>query len=222
MNVSEFATLVGTTAKTIYARIANNSELPVKEQLMTVKEKVKGRETTLILTDYEQIQIYKEIYSKINVNNNKYYETLTENNINQPVNVVTEQLEGVKIANSNELFERLLTLNDDYNNRIEQKNTELMNLYEELSTIKSKQLLLEDKASREGLYINEINELKKVNNGLQKDNNRNKIVIYSLITVIMIILTVFVTILIVNKNFSNSNDTKTPIESVEQISNQHK
>lgn len=53
MNVADFAALVGTTSKTIYQKILNNSELPVNEQLVTVKEKVKGRETTLIITNSE-------------------------------------------------------------------------------------------------------------------------------------------------------------------------
>ena len=63
VSVSEFAAEVGTTAKTIYERIKKNSELPLNEQLETVNEKVKGREVTLINTDTDQIEIYKNIYA---------------------------------------------------------------------------------------------------------------------------------------------------------------
>ena len=84
----------------------------------------------------------------------------------------------VKINNSNEIlsemFDKLITLNNDYNNRIERVN-------EELITYKSKQLLLEDAKGREGYYINEINVLKK-------ENDRNKLYNKLLITVITILL----------------------------------
>ena len=59
MNIAEFSALVGTTSKTIYGKINNNGNLPVNEQLKTVKEKVKGREVTLIITNDEQIELYK-------------------------------------------------------------------------------------------------------------------------------------------------------------------
>lgn len=74
MNVADFAALVGTTSKTIYQKILNNSELPVNEQLVTVKEKVKGRETTLIITNSEQIKLYQNLYGKNTVNDGEYYE----------------------------------------------------------------------------------------------------------------------------------------------------
>ena len=41
-SVADFAELVGTTAKTIYQKIDNYENLPLNEQLTTVKERVKG------------------------------------------------------------------------------------------------------------------------------------------------------------------------------------
>ena len=154
MNIAEFSALVGTTSKTIYGKINNNGNLPVNEQLKTVKEKVKGREVTLIITNDEQIELYKNLYGKDTVINGEYYETVTDINSNSPVNEVQEQ---VKINHNAdllaEMFDRLNTVHNEYNNRLQQVNDELI-------TYKSKTLLLEDAKGREGYHINEINYYK--------------------------------------------------------------
>ena len=204
LNVADFATLVGTTSKKKKQKILNNSELPVNEQLRTVKEKIKGRETTLILTNSEQIEFYKKLYGKQQVNNGEYYETLTYNNGNKQVNNPANNENNLDNNHfSDDIFEKFLTVNKDFNNRYEQKITELIEVHNELAEVKGRQLLLEDKAGREGLYLNEINELKK-------DNNHLKIVIYSLITVLVILLlglTVYITYNVtVNNSYTKVNE----------------
>lgn len=199
MNIAEFSALVGTTSKTIYGKINNNSNLPVNEQLKTVKEKVKGREVTLIITNDEQIELYKNLYGKDTVINGEYYETVTDIYSNSPVNEVQEQ---VKIAHNAdllaEMFDRLNTVHNEYNNRLQQVNDELI-------TYKSKQLLLEDKANKEGFYLNEINELKKV-------NDRNKLyinVLITLLTILLIFITGFITYnYAVNKGNASQEEIK--------------
>lgn len=175
LSIADFAALVGTTSKTIYGKINNESNLPVNERLKTVKEKIKGREVTLILTDSDQINLYKSLYGKDMVINGEYYETLTDINGNKQVNEIQEQ---VKINNDGEIlekmFDKLNTVHNDYINRLQQVNDELI-------TYKSQTLLLEDKAGREGYYLNEINKL-------EKENNLNKLYNKLLITVIMILL----------------------------------
>lgn len=192
MTIADFSALVGTTSKTIYGKINNYGNLPVNEKLRTVKEKVKGREVTLIITDDDQIEYYKNLYGKDMVINGEYYETVTDINGNQPVNEIQEP---VKVNNSKELlsemFDKLNTVHNEYNERLQKVNDELV-------TYKSKTLLLEDKAGREGYYLNEINELKKV-------NDRNKLYINVLITVITILL-LFITGFITYNYASN----KTP------------
>ena len=204
MNVADFAALVGTTSKTIYQKIMNNDELPVNEQLITVKEKVKGRETTLILTNSAQIKLYKDIYGKQQVINDEYYETLTENN-SKSRDIITE--ESPKPSNNNEynnnLFDKLLTVTNQFNERYEQKITELMEVHNELAEVRGRQFLLEDKAGREGFYINEIN-------GLKKDNKKLIKVIYGLITVLVIVLislTGYITYNVTVNNSENSEGT---------------
>lgn len=213
MNVADFAALVGTTSKTIYGKIQNYGELPVNEQLKTVREKVKGREVTLILTNSEQIEYYKNLYGKNTVNDGEYYETLTDNN---GVKLVNEIQETRKITNtmqlSDDMFERLITLDNSFNERLERYNNELIKAYEELSTVKSQQLLLEDKASREGMYLNEINELKTVNNGLQ---HKASIFKYLFITVTVVLLMLITVLITVNK--LHANQTAQPSEMVEVI-----
>ena len=175
MNIAEFAALVGTTSKTIYGKINNSSNLPVNEKLKTVKEKVKGREVTLILTDSEQIEYYQNLYGKDTVIDGEYYETLTDNNGNKQVENPTDRVRAlISEAMDIDIFDKLNTVYNDH-------TQELKKVYEELSTVKGKQLLLEDKANREGYYINQINDLKK-------ENNRNKLYINLLITVLTILL----------------------------------
>lgn len=177
MNVADFAALVGTSTKTIYEKINNSGELPVIEQLITVSEKVKGRTIKLILTNSEQIEYYKNLYGKNTVIDGEYYENVTVNNLNKPVNEIQETVKNINNNGfSGDMFERLITVNNEFNNRIEQLTNRVI-------AAESKQLLLEDKASREGTYINEINELKK-------DNNRYKLFIKLLITVIITLLIV--------------------------------
>lgn len=208
MSIAEFAKVVGTTAKTIYGRINNNSNLPINEQLKTVNEKIKGREVTLILTNTDQIEIYKKIYGKDTVINGEYYENVTVNDGIKTVNNVNEPIK----SNDNNTFnqsviEQLLNVNNDYNNRLERLTNELI-------TAKQNQLLLEDKASREGLYINEINELKK-------DNNCKDKLIKWLITLIIMLLTVIivsVTVLLTFYYVNNINNTETEKPSIEQVS----
>ncbi|MBQ1769082.1 MAG: hypothetical protein IIZ99_00060 [Turicibacter sp.] len=200
MTIADFSALVGTTSKTIYGKINNYGNLPVNEKLRTVKEKVKGREVTLIITNDDQIEYYKNLYGKEPVINGEYYETVTDINGNIPVNEIQEP---VKVNNSKELlsemFDKLNTVHNEYNERLQKVNDELI-------TYKSKTLLLEDKAGREGYYLNEINELKKV-------NDRNKLYINVLITVITILL-LFITGFITYNYASN----KTPeAASTEQV-----
>ena len=160
-SVADFAELVGTTAKTIYQKIDNYDNLPVNEQLQTVKEKVKGREVTFIVTDSEQVIYYQNLYGKNTVNEGEYYENLTYNNGDLQYNNIQNM---VKNNNNNnfgvEIFDKLMTLNETYLNKIETVTNELMEY-------KSKSLLLEDKASREGFYLKEVNELKT-------DNEKNQ------------------------------------------------
>ena len=194
LNVAEFAALVGTTSKTIYAKIQNYGELPVKEQLKTVREKVKGREVTLIVTDSEQIEYYKNLYGKNTVIDGEYYETLTDNNSYKQYANFQEPVKNNSSSSFNsDIFDKFLTVNNEYNDRLQRLTDELINS-------KSKMLLLEDKAGREGTYINEINLLKK-------ENNRNQLLIKLLITVIVtliLVITGYVTFTI------GVNNSKTP------------
>lgn len=207
MNIAEFSALVGTTSKTIYGKINNNSNLPVNEQLKTVKEKIKGREVTLIITNDEQIELYKNLYGKDTVNEGEYYETLTDNNGNEPVENPSDRVRAlISEALDIDIFDKLNTVYYEH-------NQELKKVYEELSTVKGKQLLLEDKAGREGYYINELNELKKV-------NSRNKLVIYGLLSVIVFLLLFLVGYFTYNYAVNKGNEPQEEIKQepvIEQV-----
>ena len=209
MNVADFAALVGTTAKTIYKKIENYENLPVNEQLTTVKDRVNGREIALIVTSDEQIAYYKNLYSKETVSGGEYYNILTNNNGQNPVN----ELQNIVNNNSNnafasDAFDKLMTLNETYLNRIETVTNELMEY-------KSKTLLLEDKASREGMYLNNIKELETENNKL-KTSNKTLVTVLSVI--ISVLLTVVITLVIVN-NKVNTSDEEVKIETAMPVQN---
>lgn len=214
MNVAEFAALVGTTSKTIYGRILNNSELPVNEQLTTVKEKVKGREITLIVTNSEQIELYKSLYGKNTVIDGEYYETLTDNNGYKQYNNVQEPVKNNdNTALNSDLFDKFITVNNEYNNRLQR-------LTDELITSKSKMLLLEDKANREGIYINEINDLKKENNRNKLFNKLLLIVIATLLMVIVGYITFTIGKSVVNNSLTTESTKKEQVQQPAPAQNQ--
>ena len=208
-SVADFAELVGTTAKTIYQKIDNYENLPVNEQLTTVKEKVKGREITFIVTSDEQIACYKNLYGKNTVNEREYYEIVTNNNGYSQVNDGVKSSEfNYNSKNNNDIFDKLMTLNEQYLNRIETVTNELMEY-------KSKQLLLEDKAGREGLYLKEIDELKTDNEKLKTNNKK-------LLTVLTVIITVLITVLLmllIVNNINSETDTKKMPAEINQPAN---
>lgn len=175
LKVADFAALLGIVPKTVYKMIERN-------EVITVSERVNNRQTTLIVTDDEQIENFRKVYGKTQVNNGNYYNSITKNEQLQPV------IEGEVIENNthnndfaNEVIDRIIALNDGYNAQLNEYNNRIQQVNEELITAKSKMLLLEDKAGREGLYLNEINELKE-------GNKRLKLGLYALITVSVMLL----------------------------------
>ena len=187
LKFSEFAELIGTTPKTIY-------KMEEREEIITVIEKVNNRPTRLVVTNEAQIAHFRNVYSKTPVNNGNYEDILTHNNDSMNNN------DSSQSANNNdliqEMFDRIVSINEEYNNRIEKLN-------EELIDSKSKLLFLEDKASREGMYIAEINELKTVNKQLRTDKVK---VFNQLIAVIVILLMVVVSLITFNIATSKSKE----------------
>lgn len=180
MKIADFAELIGCTSKTIYALIE-------KEELITGKDRLNGREITVIISNDEQIADLQKRYSKLLVNEVDYEDILTVNEGNKQVNSLQDHQ---RQENLTTVIERLITSN-------EQVNNQLITVYEELSTEKSKTLLLEDKANREGLYLNEINELKTDNKGLLTVNK------WSLIALAIISTLLIVAIGMLIYNFNN-------------------
>lgn len=209
--VAEFATLVGTSPKTIYGRIDKYEELPENEKLLSVREKVNGREVVLIVADDYKINLYKDIYGNNPVKKREYYESVTDNYSYKPYQEFQEPVKN----NNNEglapdVFDRIMTLTNEYNSRLEQKINEILTVERELAEVKGRQLYLEDKAGREGLYIGEINQLKKEKEQVQKLNNRLKLIVYLLITFIVVIFTVAITIFSVNSIKKTAEVTTPP------------
>ena len=142
------------------------------------------------------IEYYKNLYGKNTVNDGEYYETLTDNNSYKQYANFQEPVKNNSSSSFNsDIFDKFLTVNNEYNDRLQRLTDELINS-------KSKMLLLEDKAGREGTYINEINLLKK-------ENNRNQLLIKMLITIIVTLLITITGYVTFTIGVNNSNkDTK--------------
>lgn len=191
LKIAELATVWSVSVPATWNRVR-------KEGLKTVKKIDENRkEVTYVIISEEIVNKYLSTVNN-NINNRYYEELLTNNNVNNDNN------NGLKTESepfsASEMFDKLTALNKEYNNRLEQVN-------EELITAKSKMLLLEDKAGREGLYINEIN-------GLKTDNNNLKKVVYGLIGVIVVLLLVlacYLTYNIVTSKSTQPTTEKTPV-----------
>lgn len=186
LKISDFAALVGTSQKTVYSRLSNPDNLPVNEQLKSVSEKVRGRETTFIVTSEEQIQLYQKIFNYLPVNEGNYEDNLTYNNPSQTFNNSSEQVNisansGKSDLKPQDVIQQILNLNEVHREELNKVNNELIEY-------KSKILLLEDKEGREGLHINVINELRKDNNELLTVNYNQRNIIIGLISVIILLI----------------------------------
>ena len=172
LKISELSNIWGASVPTTWNRVR-------KEGLKTFKQKNENnKEISYVIISDEIINKYfNNVNNNVinNVNNGYYEELLTvenvNNNVNKPQNQENKVFSQEDLTN---IINTITTVNNDYNNRLE-------TLTNRLITAESKQLLLEDKAGREGYYLNEINKL-------EKENNLNKLYNKLLITVIMILL----------------------------------
>ena len=189
LKFAEFAELIGATAKTVY-------KMEEREEIITVIEKVNNRPTRLVVTNSEQINHFKNVYSKSPVNVGNYEDIVTNNNPTMNVNNTSQSTNSNEIMQ--EMFEKIVSMNEQYNNRIAKLN-------EELIDSKSKLMFLEDKAGREGYYLNEINELKTRNEKLITSKAK---VINTLVAVIVILSMVIVGFITFNVATSKTQKPK--------------
>lgn len=172
LKISELAYIWGASVPTTWNRIR-------KEGLTTFKKKNENnKEISYVeITDEIINKYFNNVNNNVinNVNNGYYEDMLTVENVNNNIDNRKTQSERTFLKEDlTDIINTITNVNNDYNNRLE-------TLTNRLITAESKQLLLEDKAGREGYYINEINELKK-------ENNRNKLYNKLLITVITMLL----------------------------------
>ena len=191
LKISELANIWAVSVPTTWNRVR-------KEDLKTVKKVDENRkEVNYVVISDEIINKYVLTVNN-NVNNHNYEDILTDNNINENVNNNLKY--GNDSISASEMFDKLSTLNKEYIDRLERVNEELM-------SYKSKSLLLEDKAGREGFYINEINTLKKDNNLLLK----------GLITLLIMFIITFVSlvsIVLYHKAIEGNKEVSTTVENV--------
>lgn len=182
LKIAELASIWGVSVPTTWNRVR-------KEGLSTIKKFDENRKEVAYVIISENI-LNKYIITINNNDNNRYYEEmLTDNNVNNNINNnINNHAEAHNNSISvNELFDKLTTLNNQYNERLERVNNEL-------TMYKSKSLLLEDKAGREGYYLKEIDTLKTDNKNLNNDNKR---LLKWLLTVIITFIITFISLIAV-------------------------
>lgn len=172
LKIAELAALWGVSVPTTWNRIRKNGLITF------IKKDENNKDVNYVKISDEVINQYvvNTINNVNNVVNNGHYEVLlTDNNVNNDVNNLETQAEQpIKPDTLQDVINTITTVHNDYNER-------LQGVYNELITYKSQVLLLEDKAGREGMYIGEINALKK-------DNNRYKLYTKVLLTVITLLI----------------------------------
>ena len=198
LKIAELSALWGVSVPTTWNRIR-------KEGLQTfIKKNENNKEVNYVRVSDDVINQYviNDNNNVSNTVNNGYYEDMLINNNGNNI-IKNPQMQVNKDYSREELQELITTItsvNESYNNRIE-------TLTNRLITAESKQLLLEDKANREGMYINEINGLKKENTRYKLYNNLLITVIVTLIIVITGYITFNIGLSAIREN-RNTESTK--------------
>lgn len=208
LKIAELAALWNVSVTATWARVN-------KDGLKTFK-KVDETGKMVTFVHVSENDINKYLKTVINGNNNRYYKDMLSNNNGSKVeeDVVDVEYSRVVANNNGELLEIIKTVNNDFNERLamfydgyneqlltinNNYNEHLQRLTDELITCKQKELLLEDKAGREGLYLQQIQELEVDKKGLLK-------VVYGLIIFIVLLL-IFITG-VIGYNYAVNNVVK--------------
>lgn len=202
LKIAELAALWNVSVPTCWNRIK-------KERLTTVIKKDESNKDVNYVSISDEI-INKYVVNEVNnlykdVNNGYYEDLLTVNNVNNPETPIKSTDFIKDIINLNKGYnEELKTVYNDYYNRLERLQNELIDY-------KSRVPLLEDRANREGLYLKEIEDLKK-------ENKSSKILIKVLITLLIMIIMLIMTFITYFITVNNLNNAETEKPSIEQIS----
>lgn len=204
LKIAELSALWGVSVPTTWNRIR-------KEGLQTfIKKNENNKEVNYVRVSDDVINQYviNDNNNVSNTVNNGYYEDMLINNNGNNIvkNPQTQVNKDYSREDLQELITTITSVNESYNNRIETLTNRLINA-------ESKQLLLEDKANREGMYINEINGLKKENNRYKLYNNLLITVIITLIIVITGYITFNIGLSAIRENRNTESTKKEQVQS---------
>lgn len=184
LKMSELATIWGVSVPTTWNRVR-------KMGLKTfIKKNETNKDINYVSISDEQIKEYviNINNNNNNVNNNGYYEDMlnTNNVVNKDDNIIDAEYtrefprllpEVMARLNEvcNEQNQQIININNAHNEQLINVYNGVKDVYEELAIHKANTVLLEDKKASEGLYLNEIKELKQEKEALNKDYNELKI-----------------------------------------------
>ena len=181
-SIQELSDILGVSVAAIRKKISqdenNPSEKRYKKRYQIVSETINGREVMQICLSDIELEEEKRLSTQNKIKHGPsetLQETYNENVIEDEnvIDIVPEDiLKPIKDKNAGNIIENLT----------ERYNNDLKTYVERLITAESKQLLLEDKTNREGLYLQEIKDA--------KDVTKNVIKYFTILFFIMLLLLV--------------------------------
>lgn len=199
--IAEFSALIGASQKTVY-NMAKTGEI------ITEIEIQRGRKITFVISDDGQIAELQKRYGKGTSMKLHYYENVTQFTENENTNSENEIQNQTTFAKETDLQNRdseiiktVIEFSKTYNENLLTYNEKILHLQEQLLNEKARIPLLED---RQGLYLNEINELKKT-----KKHQQRLFIAVSLTLFILLVISVG-TIIFLSLNVKQQAETKPP------------
>lgn len=167
LKISELAQVWGVSIPTVWKTIEKIGLKPFKK-----KDENNRNVYHVVISDEHINENFKEgviNHYKGCYKVNKVYKEDLQGDYKGGINPQDDFIEGEFTCDENvfrvSAIDKITELNKEFINILNIKNDEVINLYKEVYNLKSEQKLLEDKASREGVYLKEINDLKKENRG---------------------------------------------------------
>lgn len=222
VTVQELANYWHVSTNTVWKRLNKLQKrlLTDDEQLIIVKKPINNRETTVITISDNLLNEFT-VNNTVNngVNNGDYEELLTVDNVNNNLNNVNNNVNNPQNSiDMQEIITQVINYSEQLNTTVndvhKHYNQQIMNIHEQLMNEKSKIPLLEDKANREGLYLAEIQELKKVNN---RNLRLFTFIVIGLITLLIVITTLLIYNLLNPKTITNTVIKEVPKEVIKYV-----
>ena len=192
LKIADFAELIGVTPKTVYKMLSRN-------EIITVNEKLNNRPVSMVVTNDEQIEHFRKIYGKLPNNNGNELnnsencnDILTDNETSIDYNNHSQNNINSEVIT--EMLDKVMQMNQEYNDRIERLNNELVTTKAQVLLIEDKKNVAEgDKNHWQKEYFKLDEENKTLNKKLEKSNKTLSLFITVSITLLFTFIGALIT-----------------------------